>query len=83
MTTMRECRLTYINAILQKKEELKGQLQNMVNETITDIKELKVDTVLNEAGLPSEEQESVNTAAIAQKIQDFNDEVNGFVENGF
>lgn len=55
MTTMRECRLTYINAILKKKEELKGQLQNIVNETITDIKELKVDNVLNEAGLPSDE----------------------------
>ena len=53
MTTMRECRLTYVNAILTKKEQLKGQLQNMVNETITNIKELKVDQELNDAGLPA------------------------------
>ena len=31
MATMRECRLTYVEAVLNKKEELKGELQNMLN----------------------------------------------------
>jgi hypothetical protein len=40
---------------LTKKEELKGSLQNRLNETIHRIKELKVGGVLNEAGMPTEE----------------------------
>ena len=34
MATMRSCRLDYVEAVLNKKEELKGELQNMLNQTI-------------------------------------------------
>jgi hypothetical protein len=40
---------------LTKKEELKGSLQNILNETIQRIKEMKVGGVLNAAGMPTEE----------------------------
>ena len=53
MATMRDCRLTYVEAVLTKKEELKGELQNMLNETIQALKELKAGQELNEAGLPT------------------------------
>ena len=41
MTTLRDCRMTYVESVLQKKEELKGQLEVLLNETIQRIKELK------------------------------------------
>lgn len=83
MTTMRECRLTYVNAILTKKEQLKGQLQNMVNETITNIKELKVDQELNDAGLPSNEPGSAIETAIQAELDAFSTAVSTFVADEF
>ena len=53
MATMRSCRLDYVEAVLNKKEELKGELQNMLNQTIQALKELKAGKELNEAGLPT------------------------------
>jgi hypothetical protein len=54
-TELKQCRKDYIERLLTKKEELKGTLQNTLNETIQRIKELKVGGVLNEAGMPTEE----------------------------
>ena len=51
----KQCRKDYIDKLLIVKEEIKGELQNLLNETIIEVKELKVGAVLNESGLPTEE----------------------------
>jgi hypothetical protein len=64
-TDLKQCRKDYIEAILLRKEEIQGDLQNIVNETIHRIKELKVGEVLNESGLPTEEHATI----LKQKIE--------------
>ena len=83
MTGMRECRLSYVEAVLKKKEELKGQLQNMVNETITNLKELKVDQALAGAGLPSGDPSGELEDAILAETTNFSNAVDTFVADQF
>ena len=83
MTTLRDCRMTYVESVLQKKEELKGQLQNLLNETIIRIKELKAGQELNEAGLPTDDHANVLEAEITAEVTGFNDALTTFVTDEF
>ena len=83
MTTLRDCRMTYIENALQKKEELKGQLEVLLNETIQRIKELKAGQELNEAGLPTDDHANVLETEIAAEITNFNNELADFVATEF
>jgi hypothetical protein len=69
---MRECREDYINELLEFKEALKDKLQGLLNQTIWDIKEMKVEGVLNEAGIPTEEHKTTLDNMIEARINQFN-----------
>jgi hypothetical protein len=68
---LKECRKDYVEALLEKKEELKEKLQDQLSKTINNIKELKVEGLLNEAGLPTEEHKAKLDQKIAQELEDF------------
>ena len=54
----KDCRVTYVDNLLYQKEIIKGKLEDLLNETIQQIKELKVEGILNESGMPTEEHKS-------------------------
>jgi hypothetical protein len=54
----KDCRVTYVDNLLYQKEIIKGKLEDLLNETIQEIKELKVEGILNESGMPTEEHKS-------------------------
>ena len=83
MTSLRNCRMTYVEGVLQKKEELKGQLQVLLNETIQRIKELKAHQELNEAGLPTDDHTNVLETSITTEITNFNNALTTFVADEF
>jgi hypothetical protein len=72
ISDMRECREDYINELLEFKEALKDKLQGLLNQTIWDIKEMKVEGVLNEAGIPTEEHKTTLDKMIVDRIDQFN-----------
>jgi len=72
LADMRECREDYINELLEFKEALKDKLQGLLNQTIWDIKEMKVEGVLNEAGIPTEEHKTTLDGMIVDRINQFN-----------
>jgi hypothetical protein len=61
---MAQCREDYITDLLTLKEGLKTGLKELINQTIWDIKELKVEGLLNEAGMPTEEHSAQITMMI-------------------
>jgi hypothetical protein len=69
---MRECREDYISELLEFKEALKDKLQGLLNQTIWDIKEMKVEGLLNEAGIPTEEHKTTLDGMIVDRIDQFN-----------
>jgi hypothetical protein len=69
---MRECREDYISELLEFKEALKDKLQGLLNQTIWDIKEMKVEGLLNEAGIPTEEHKTTLDIMIEDRIDQFN-----------
>ena len=71
---MRECREDYISELLEFKEALKEKLQELLNQTIWDIKEMKVEGLLNEAGIPTEEHKTTLDNMITDRIEQFNTE---------
>ena len=50
---LKKCRTDYVDQLLTRKEELKGALEQLLNESIHDIKNMKVEQILNENGLPT------------------------------
>jgi uncharacterized lipoprotein YehR (DUF1307 family) len=50
---LKKCRTDYVDQLLTRKEELKGDLEQLLNESIHDIKNMKVEQILNENGLPT------------------------------
>ena len=76
---MRECREDYINELLEFKEALKDKLQGILNQTIWDIKEMKVEGVLNEAGIPTEEHKTTLDGMIEDRINQFNTDSDNIV----
>ena len=82
-TEYKQCRKDYIDKLLVKKEELQGDLQNILNETIIRIKELKVGEVLNESGLPTEEHATILRQKIEQEIADFEAAMLTYVEDEY
>jgi hypothetical protein len=57
-TDLKKCRTDYIDALLVRKEEIKGELESVLNQTIHNIKALKVDVALGEAGMPTKDHKS-------------------------
>ena len=82
-TEYKQCRKDYIDKLLTKKEELQGSLQNILNETIIRIKELKVGEVLNESGLPTEEHATILKQKIEQEITDFETTMATYVADNY
>ena len=58
VTDLKKCRTDYIDALLVRKEEIKGELESVLNQTIHNIKALKVDVALGEAGMPTKDHKS-------------------------
>jgi len=52
------CRTTLVESVLYFKESVKGKLETQLNETIHNIKELKVEGILQESGMPTEEHKT-------------------------
>lgn len=67
----KKCRTDFVEAQLVKKEIIKGQLEDELNQTIQRIKELKVEGVFADSGLPEEKHATEIAAAIEQEIADF------------
>lgn len=70
-TEAKQCRKNYIDKLLNRKEEMAGDMQNILNETIQRIKELKVGEKLNEAGMPTGEHSTILEQRITDEIEDF------------
>lgn len=65
---LKKCRTDYVDQLLARKEELKGDLEQLLNEAIHDIKNMKVEQILNENGLPSNQHSSALEAAITARV---------------
>ena len=68
----KECRVEFVDELLKHKEQVKGKLEELLNHTIQAIKEMKVEGILNEAGVPTEEHKHELDLKIEQAIADFN-----------
>ena len=83
----KKCRVDFVNELLTEKETIKGRLEDLLNETIQKIKELKVEGILQESGMPAEEHKEVLDAQIETLIMEFEmasdemltDETTGFI----
>ena len=82
-TELKQCRKDYIDKLLVKKEELKGSLQNILNETIQRIKEMKVGGVLNAAGMPTEEHKRSLDLQIENEISTFETTMSTYVTTNY
>ena len=71
LAATRLARRNFVEAQLVKKEIIKGQLEDELNQTIQRIKELKVEGVFADSGLPEEKHATEIAAAIEQEIADF------------
>lgn len=67
----KECRVNYVDQLLYQKEIIKGKLEDLLNETIQQIKELKVEGILNESGMPTDEHKSQLDTQIEMLISTF------------
>ena len=67
----KECRVNYVDALLYQKEIVKGKLEDLLNETIHQIKDLKVEGILNESGMPTEEHKSAIDEQVVALIAAF------------
>jgi len=76
------CRVEFVDELLKHKEQVKGKLEELLNSTIHRIKELKVEGILNEAGVPTEEHKYELDLQIEDLIDDFNDESNDLLGVG-
>jgi hypothetical protein len=77
----KKCRTDFVDAQLVKKEIVKGQLEDKLNVAIQKIKELKVEGVFAESGLPVAEHETKIATAIAAEIADFQEASNELLTN--
>ena len=76
---MAECREDYVNDLLELKEALKKDLRDLLNQVIWDIKELKVEGLLNEAGMPTEEHSAQIKLMIEAEISGFEQDSNNII----
>ena len=67
----KQCRADFLDKAKAKKEEVKGKLQVVTNETIQRIKELKVEEILNESGMPTENHNSQLTTMISNELTSY------------
>ena len=77
----KECRVNYVDQLLYQKEIIKGELEDLLNETIQEIKNLKVEGILNESGMPTEEHKSVIDAQIVTLTTAFETNSDLLIEN--
>lgn len=54
----KKCRTDFVEAQLVKKEIVKGELEDLLNTAIQEIKELKVEGIFSESGLPQDQHET-------------------------
>ena len=72
----KQCRVDFVAATLTEKEIVKGRLEELLNAAIQDIKELKVQGVFSENGIPGGDHVSVIETDIAAVLLKF-DEATG------
>jgi hypothetical protein len=65
------CRTNFVDDILKRKEVVKGDLEELLNEAIHKIKELKVNGIFYDSGIPSEKHATEIEAEIATIISGF------------
>lgn len=61
----KQCRVDFVEATLTKKEIVKGDLEELLNAAIQDIKQLKVAEIFTESGIPGGD----NTAVVQSEIE--------------
>ena len=70
----KKCRTDFVESTLTKKEIIKGQLEDLLNDAIQQIKELKVEGIFADSGIPTDEHKTAIDAAIAEIIGTFETE---------
>ena len=75
------CRTDFIDTLLKDKEIVKGDIEELLNEAIHKIKELKVNGIFQEAGMPAEKHASVIETDIAAILTAFNTAVDELYTN--
>jgi len=75
------CRTNFVDDILKRKEIVKGDLEELLNEAIHQIKELKVNGIFFESGIPSEKHATEIEAEIATIITTFETDSNLLLTN--
>ena len=71
-SNFKTCRADFLDAAKDRKEAVKGKLQVLTNETITRIKELKVEEILNESGMPTDNHNANLTTMIGNELVNYN-----------
>ena len=69
----KKCRVDFVEDQLVKKEIVKGELEELLNKTIQQIKELKVEGIFAESGMPHEQHITAIEADIAAAITEFDE----------
>jgi len=72
---VKKCRTDFIDKWLQEKELVKGQMEDLLNETVHQMKELKVEAVLGESGIPTEKPKTQIDTEIATLLMTFDTEI--------
>ena len=78
----KKCRTDFVEAQLVKKEIVKGKLEDLLNIAIQNIKELKVEGIFADSGLPQEDHATAIAAAIEAEIDTFTNDSNNLLTQG-
>ena len=78
----KKCRTDFVEAQLVKKEIVKGKLEDLLNIAIQNIKELKVEGIFADSGLPQEDHATAIAAAIEAEIDTFTTDSNNLLTQG-
>lgn len=72
----KQCRVDFVEATLTAKEQVKGDLEELLNHAIQAIKELKVAEIFTESGIPGGDHTTVVEDEIATILSGFNTQSN-------
>jgi len=75
----KQCRIAYIDDLLLTKEILKGQMEDLLHETIHKIKNLKIEGILNESGMPTDQHADALQVEIEECLLEFETETNALL----
>ena len=81
LVAAKKCRTDFVDAQLVKKEIVKGNLEELLNIAIQQIKELKVEGIFADSGIPTDQHKSAIDTEIALIVATFETDSNALLTN--